>query len=185
MPRVNNEVDLTTVGDVVLHIYYTALDGGGGFEQAVQAYNAANLPTAGIKVFSAQNDFSAPAASAANPYPVTPWSAFLATVTAPANQTLTLSISPAKFPAWAQGKTISVTSITLVSSLATRIDFCGCSASAVANCAGAHDCGGGCDLTQCLCRNDQSSRQHNAGNMELRTAEAGRRGLPLSGQERH
>jgi hypothetical protein len=115
MPAINNEIDVTTVGDVILHIYYTSLDGGGELQQAAQANNAANQPTSGIKVFSTLNDFSAPSATASNPYPVSPWSAFLATVAAPANQTLTLSISPSKFPAWAQGKTISVASITLVS----------------------------------------------------------------------
>ena len=47
------------------------------FQQAVQANNAANLPTSGIKVFSAQNDFAAPSPTAANPYPVSPWQAFL------------------------------------------------------------------------------------------------------------
>ena len=114
MPQINNEVDLSTVGDVVIHLYYTALDGGVPFQQAVQANNAANLPTSGIKVFSAQNDFSAPSPTASNPYPLTPWQAFQATAVAPANQTLTLSISPLKFPAWTRGKTISVTSITVL-----------------------------------------------------------------------
>lgn len=114
MPQNNNEVDLSSVGDVVLHLYYTALDGGSALQQAAQANNIANLPTSGIKVFSAQNDFSAPAATVANPYPVTPWQAFLATVAAPANQTLTLAISPSKFPAWTRGKTISVTSVTVL-----------------------------------------------------------------------
>ena len=83
-------------------------------QQAVQANNAANLPTSGIKVFSAQNDFAAPSPTAANPYPLTPWQAFLATAAAPANQTLTLSISPSKFPAWTRGKTITVTSLTVL-----------------------------------------------------------------------
>src|SRR5262249_16794027 len=27
MPQINNEVDLSTVGDVIFHLYYTALDG--------------------------------------------------------------------------------------------------------------------------------------------------------------
>ena len=114
MPQLYNEVDLSTVGDVVLHLYYTALDGGGALQQAVQANNIANLPTSGIKVFSAQNDFAAPSPTVANPYPVTPWQAFLATAVAPANQTLALSISPSKFPAWTRGKTISVTSLTVL-----------------------------------------------------------------------
>jgi hypothetical protein len=95
----------------VLHLYYTALDEGAPLQQAVEAYNAANLPTSGIKVFSALNDFGAPAPTATNPYPVSPWQAFLATVVAPANQTLTLGISSSKFPPWTRGKTISVTSL--------------------------------------------------------------------------
>ena len=114
MPQLNNEVDLTTVGDVVLHLFYTALDGGADLQAAAQADNAANAPTSGVKVFSAQNDFAAPAPTVANPYPLTPWQAFLATVAAPANQTLTLSISPSKFPPWTRGQTITVTSLTVL-----------------------------------------------------------------------
>ena len=111
MPQINNEVDLSTVGDVVLHLYYTALDGGDGLKSAVQANNLANLPVSGIKIFSAQNDFGAPTATAADPYPLTPWQVFL---TAGATQKLTLGISPLKFPAWTRGKTITVTSLTVL-----------------------------------------------------------------------
>ena len=114
MQQINNEVDLSTVGDVVLHLYYTALDGGSAFQTFVQDYYHQNPPTAVPKVFSAQNDFAAPAPTTANPYPPTPWQAFLATVAAPASQTLTLSISPSKFPPWTRGKTISVGSITVL-----------------------------------------------------------------------
>ena len=101
MYQLNNEVDLSAVGDVVLHLYYTALDGGTGFQNTVQNYNKANLPSTGIKVFSAQNDFGAPAPTVAIPYPVTPWQAFL---TPGATQKLTLSISPSKFPPWTPAK---------------------------------------------------------------------------------
>jgi len=190
MQQINNEIDTSTVGDVILHLYYTALDGGGNLQQVVQQFNAANLPTSGVKVFSAQNDFAAPAASAANPYPLSPWQAFLSkplvtsttlawpitasqttitvasnsgfpavpflvnigseildvtavggtgntswtvtraqqgTAAAPAaaeavvllpsaapSQVLTLAISASKFPAWTRGKTISVTSVTVL-----------------------------------------------------------------------
>jgi hypothetical protein len=114
MPAVNNEIDLSGVGDVVLHIYYTALDGGDPLKQAVQANNAANLPTAGIKVFSALNDFSAPSPTAANPYPVAPWQSFLAAPAAGADQVLTLAISPSKFPPWTRGKIITVTGLTVL-----------------------------------------------------------------------
>ena len=190
MPAATNEIDLSTVGDIMLHLYYTALDGGEPFGQAVQANNIANQPNTGLKLFSAQNDFSAGAPSAANPYPVSPWSGFLSkplttsttlawpinatqtsitvasnsgfpatpflvqigdeilnvtatagtgnttwtvaraqqgTVAAAAttsaiallptaapNQILTLSMSASKFPAWTRGKTITVTSITVL-----------------------------------------------------------------------
>jgi Tc toxin complex TcA C-terminal TcB-binding domain/Neuraminidase-like domain/Salmonella virulence plasmid 28.1kDa A protein len=114
MPQLNNEIDLSTVGDVVLHLYYTAVDGGAGLQAAAQANNIAHLPTSGVKVFSAQNDFVAPPASGANAKPVAPWQAFLYPATSGANQVLTLLISPSKFPAWTRGKTISVTSLTVL-----------------------------------------------------------------------
>ena len=123
MPESTNEIDLSTVGDVVLHLYYTALDGGGEFQHTVVANNEATQPTSGIKVFSAQNDFGAPAPTAANSYPLTPWQAFLATPVAPANQTLTLGISPSKFPAWTRGKTITVTSITALTVAWPQLPF--------------------------------------------------------------
>jgi hypothetical protein len=114
MPAANNEIDLSTVGDVVLHLYYTALDGGIPFQEAVVANNTANLPTSGVKVFSAQNDFVAPPASGANPHPVAPWQAFLYPPTSGADQVLTLPISPSKFPNWVRGKTITVTNLTVL-----------------------------------------------------------------------
>jgi fibronectin type 3 domain-containing protein len=123
MTEATNEIDLSAVGDVVLHLYYTALEGGDGFEQTVKTYNQANLPTSGTKLFSALNDFAAPAPTVANPYPLTPWQSFLSPVTAPANQTLTLTISPSKFPAWTRGKTITVTSITLLTLAWPQVPF--------------------------------------------------------------
>jgi hypothetical protein len=114
MPAATNEIDITLVGDVVLHLHYTALDGGDGLKAAVQAENTANVPTTGIKVFSALNDFGAPAATAANPSPLAPWQGFLAVPAAGADQVLTLSISALKFPPWTRGKTISVTGISLI-----------------------------------------------------------------------
>jgi fibronectin type 3 domain-containing protein len=114
MPQTSNEIDLSTVGDVVIHLYYTALDGGGPLAQAATANNVANQPTSGVKVFSAQNDFVAPPASGANPKPVAPWVGFLYPQTTGANQVLTLQIFASKFPAWTRGKTITVTSLTVL-----------------------------------------------------------------------
>ena len=137
MPEISNETDLSQVGDVVLHLYYTALDGGAQFQQAVEASNNSNLPASGIKVFSAQNDFPAVSATPDIPSPLTPWQQLVANqktlmeITQIANdgtpryeiflnpvtvndQELTVQILASKFPAWTRGKTISVTSLTVL-----------------------------------------------------------------------
>ena len=49
MPDANNEIDLSAVGDVVLHLFYTSVDGGNAFKQGVQTNNLANLPTSGLR----------------------------------------------------------------------------------------------------------------------------------------
>ena len=114
MQQMSNEIDLTAVGDVMIHLFYTALDGGAALQQAVQANNEANLPASGIKVFSAQNDFATPPTSGANPHPVAPWQGFLYPPTAGTDQMLTLTFPASKFPAWTRGKTIAVTSLTVI-----------------------------------------------------------------------
>jgi hypothetical protein len=114
MPQASNEVDLSTVSDVVLHLHYTAVDGGSEFQMAVADNNKKNLPKSGIKVFSAQNDFAAPSPTVANPNPLTPWQAFLTPPVKDADQVLTLSITPSQFPVWTRGKKISVTSLTVL-----------------------------------------------------------------------
>ena len=112
MPTATNEIDLSTVSDVVLHFYYTALDGGADLEQAAQ--QASPPPTSGIRLFSAQSDFPATYPTDAEPYPLTAWQAFLQVPPAPNPQLLPLKMLQSKFPPWTRGKTISVNSITLV-----------------------------------------------------------------------
>lgn len=104
----NNQIDVATVSDVLIHVLYTALDGGPDFAAKAASW-ARGQPQFGTKLFSAANDFSAPAATAATPYPVTPWQAFLAVPAAGADQVLTLSISSSKFPIWTRGKKIAIT----------------------------------------------------------------------------
>ena len=107
----SNEIDVTAVGDLQIHVLYTALDGGPELENAAVT-SLANAPQMATKLFSAANDFAAPAATAANPYPVSPWQSFLASPLAGSDQTLVLPISAAKFPPWTRGKTITVTGLT-------------------------------------------------------------------------
>jgi len=103
LPPATNEIDIAAVSDVVLRLYYTALEGGDTFKQAVEADNAANAPNAGAMVLSATKDF-----------PDSVWQQFLAPPGAGAEQTLTLNVSPSKFPNWSRGKTITITSLTVL-----------------------------------------------------------------------
>jgi hypothetical protein len=107
---ITNEIDVTTVGDVQIHLLYTALDGGAGLRAAAMATLAANAPTAGSKLFSAQNDF--PVSSTAPAGTLTPWQALFAPPAA-TDQVLALPITAAKFPPWTRGKTITVTGLTV------------------------------------------------------------------------
>ena len=108
----NNQIDIASVSDVLIHVLYTSLDGGPDFKTKASTW-ASNQPQFTTKFFSAVNDFSAPAPAAANPYPITPWQTFLATPTGGADQVLTLSISSSKFPVWTRGKKITVTGMTV------------------------------------------------------------------------
>ena len=115
LPAATNDIDVTTVGDVLLHFYYTALDGGVQFKKAAQA--ALPAPTGGWKLFSAQNDFGAGSAAFA-PTPAqgpvaTPWQVFTTLATPPVDQELVLKVAASKFPNWTRGKTITITSLTV------------------------------------------------------------------------
>jgi hypothetical protein len=114
MPAATNELDLSGVGDVVLHLYYTAMSDD-GLKSIVEQANLDAAPTSGVKVFSVRNDFAAPAPSAANPYPVAPFDAFT-TKPGPTDpdQTLVLTPPALKFPPWTRGRTITVTSLSVV-----------------------------------------------------------------------
>ena len=93
LPAATNEIDLAAVSDVVLHLHYSALDGGDTFAQAVEADNAANAPNAGAMVLSATKDF-----------PDSVWQQFLVPPVAGADQTLTLNVSPSSSRTGPRGK---------------------------------------------------------------------------------
>jgi hypothetical protein len=99
LPAANNEIDLSGIEDVIIHLYYTALDGGDALKQAVEADNAQHLPRSGMRLFSALKDFP------------TPWWKFLATPKAGMDQTLVLILYSSCFPNWTRGKTITVTGL--------------------------------------------------------------------------
>jgi hypothetical protein len=108
VPAASNEIDLASVGDVVLHLHYTAVDGGDALKQVVQAANAASLPTSGAALFSARNDFGASGSTG------TPWDRFISTPATSADQSLVLNLTPGRFPSWTRGKNITITAISIL-----------------------------------------------------------------------
>ena len=111
MPELSNEIDLGTVGDVQLHLHYTALEGGEGLKQAAVA--AVPAPTTGVAVFSALNDFKPTwPPTDTDPYPQTPWFAFIEPPATGGQQVLSLSIPATRFPAWARTQgTLTITQV--------------------------------------------------------------------------
>ena len=108
VPAASNEIDLASVGDVVLHIHYTAVDGGDALKQVVQAANAASLPTSGVALFSARNGFPATGATSAA------WDRFLSAPPTNTDQTLVLPLTASRYPSWTRGKNITVTAISIL-----------------------------------------------------------------------
>src|SRR5262249_43622522 len=60
LPAENNRFAMDTLGDVVLHINYTAREGGDRLRDAARAAARHRLPGAGVRLFDVRHDFPAP-----------------------------------------------------------------------------------------------------------------------------
>jgi peptidoglycan hydrolase-like protein with peptidoglycan-binding domain len=104
MPRECNRFDFNTISDVVMHLKYTARDGGEELKR--QAKLAIINPTpprprTGTRLFSARHEF------------VNEWHRFLHPDEAARGQTLTLDLKPEQFPFHFQGQRITVNQVEL------------------------------------------------------------------------
>jgi hypothetical protein len=103
------QFDYSTISDVVLHLRYTARDGGTAFADAVAAAAKAQLNAVALaenrkglyRLFSARHDF------ASN------WALFLDPAPG-ADQVLTLAIPPERFPFYTNGLDIQVAAIDVI-----------------------------------------------------------------------
>jgi hypothetical protein len=57
LPQENNQFDLDTVSDVILHLNYTAREGGEVLRGAANTIAQRSLPGTGVKLFDIQHDF--------------------------------------------------------------------------------------------------------------------------------
>jgi hypothetical protein len=98
MPQSSNEIHVAGVTDVVLHFFYTAVDGGDSFKQAVQSSNSAFTPTSAVHVVSAL--YTGPTTSPDR-----------STTTAGFSPKFSVDIHPAIFPECSFGKSVTVSAI--------------------------------------------------------------------------
>ena len=91
MPPENNQFDFSTISDVILHIQYTARDGGANLATAAQALLSNTLPTSGVQLLSLKHQFP------------TEWHRFLNPDSEGADQELKLHLGREHYPFYAKG----------------------------------------------------------------------------------
>ena len=110
LPRGSNQFDFNTIADVVLHLKYTARDGG----EALRAgANTALASPSGdlVRLFSAEHEFP------------TEWQRFLHPPEAQTGQSMTLGLTRERFPFQFQSKTIEVTQVELFLKVSKPDDY--------------------------------------------------------------
>jgi hypothetical protein len=105
LPKETNHFDFDTISDVVLHLRYTARDGGEALGAAALDAVRAALPTAGTVLLDLQHAFPSE------------WHRFLHPAGAGDEQVLRVELTPEHFPFFTRGSTVNVTRIQLVGEL--------------------------------------------------------------------
>lgn len=111
LPRENNFFDFNTISDVILHISYTAREGGSLLKAAAQASVAAQLPTLGRQLLDLKRDFASAWQRFQHPNPVE------------GDQVLTLALDNSFFPFYVRNKTIQVKAIQVLADMPNNDDY--------------------------------------------------------------
>jgi len=105
LPNAFNYFDFNTISDVVIHLRYTAREGGDQLRQAAAAAVQAALPEAGVQLLDLKRSFS------------TAWHQFL-NPAAGTDQELRLTLSAEHFPFYVRNRAVEVKQIQLLADLA-------------------------------------------------------------------
>jgi hypothetical protein len=110
LPAAMKQFDYDTIGDVIIHLRYTAREGG----QALNDVATQNLQSAIDNMLVSQKDKGLMRIfSARNEFP-TEWYAFLNPAAATDDQILSLNLSPDRFPFFAASGNIAIKTVELV-----------------------------------------------------------------------
>ncbi len=111
LPKDTNHFDFDSIADVVLHLRYTARDGGATLAAAARQSVQAALPTAGVQLVDLKREFP------------DEWHAFLHPAGAGAEHEIAVTFTAQHFPFFARSKTITVTRAQLVGRMASAGDY--------------------------------------------------------------
>jgi len=102
LPQDSNHFDFDTISDVILHVRYTAREGGETLRNQVTNEVIKTLPKVGVRLFSARHDFPSE------------WHRFLHPTDTATSQTLEFELTPERFPFQFRGKNIQISKAQLV-----------------------------------------------------------------------
>jgi hypothetical protein len=118
LPAAVRQFDYETISDVIIHLKYTARDGGNVLKaSAATSLNTkinqmlVSIKDTGLmRIFSAKNDLP------------TEWHRFLHPVNSTDDQVLTLNLDQNRFPLFTQGKTVKIISVELIADSGAAIN---------------------------------------------------------------
>jgi hypothetical protein len=113
LPRATNAFDPDTVNDVILHLRYTAREGGGGLKEAAMAAVVDATPSPGARLFSTRHDFG------------TEHYRFLHPAAAADSQQMTLALTPERFAFPVRSKAVTIKKVELFLKLKDGIAYPG------------------------------------------------------------
>ena len=102
MPREHNQFDFSTISDFILHIQYTARDGGSNLGTAAKTHLDTVLPTKGIRLISLKHEFPSE------------WHRFLCPNQAGDDQEFRFEMKKDHFPFYARRKNINVSKVDMI-----------------------------------------------------------------------
>lgn len=112
LPKDNNAFDLKSVSDVVLHLRYTARDGGSAFASQVRAhYETRPSTTPMVRVFSAKREFS------------NEWFRFFNPPGSAVSESLEIDIGQDRFPFQFRNKNIQIQAMSVFLSLKEGLGY--------------------------------------------------------------
>jgi hypothetical protein len=111
LPKDNNAFDFNTLADVILHLKYSAREGGKALKEKARAFIKDNIPASGVRFFSAKHDFP------------NEWYRYFHAPAGPGSEDLKLPLKSHHFPYAFQGTPLTFGNVQIVLIPAAGVDI--------------------------------------------------------------